>query len=135
MAKIKIKDIEGDANEITNLFKDLGCDINSYLNTSPTKDKIPNYWLIILGVTLFILSCCVWCDLFSPAWTKVSILGLFLLLGLIVFIVHYTYEKWPITLIPSITGLCLILVSLNVYTPQELAKRLEETTTQKIDGK
>jgi hypothetical protein len=135
MAKIKIRDIEGDADEIKNLFKDLGCDLNSYISTTPIKTKIPTYWLFILGAAFFILTCIIWCDLFNPSWTKVSILALFLLLGLISFIVHHNHDKWAITAIPLVTGLCLILVCLNVYTPQELAKRLENKTIDKIDGK
>ena len=135
MAKIKIRDIEGDADEIKNLFKDLGCDLNSYINTTAIKTKVPTYWLFILGAAFFVLTCIIWCDLFNSSWTKVSILGLFLLLGLISFIVHHNHDKWSITSIPIVTGLCLILVCLNVYTPQELAKRLENKTIDKIDGK
>jgi peptidoglycan/LPS O-acetylase OafA/YrhL len=135
MAKIKIRDIEGDADEIKNLFKDLGCDLNSYISTTPIKTKIPTYWLFILAGAFFILTCIIWCDLFNPTWTKVSILGLFLLLGLISFIIHNNHDKWAITAIPIVTGLCLILVCLNIYTPQELAKRLENKAIEKIDGK
>lgn len=135
MAKIKIRDIEGDADEIKNLFKDLGCDLNSYISTTPIKSRIPTYWLFILGAVFFILTCIIWCDISSPSWTKVSILGLFLLLGSISFIVHHNHDKWAITAIPIVTGLCLILVCLNVYTPQELAKRLENKTIDKIGGK
>lgn len=135
MPKIKIRDIEGDVDEIKNLFKDLGCDLNSYIRTTPIKTKIPAYWLFILGAVFFILTCIIWCDIFSPSWTKVSILGLFLLLGTISLIVHYNHEKWSITAFPIVTGLCLILVCLNVYTPEELVKRLESKTIDKIDGK
>jgi uncharacterized membrane protein HdeD (DUF308 family) len=135
MAKIKIRDIEGDADEIKNLFKDLGCDLNSYISTTPIKSKIPTYWIFILGASFFILTCIIWCDLFSPSWTKVSILGLFLLLGLISYIVHNNHDKWSITSIPIVTGLCLILVCLNVYTPQELAKKLEDKAIEKFNVK
>ena len=66
MAKIKIRDIEGDADEIKNLFKDLGCDLNSYISTTPIKTKVPTYWLFILGAAFFVLTCIIWCDLFNP---------------------------------------------------------------------
>lgn len=134
MAKIKIRDIEGDAEEIKNLLKDFGCDLNSYISATPIKKKIENIWLFVLGGAFFVLACLVWCDIFNPTWTKVSILGLFLLLGIISFIVHHNHDKWTFTAIPIVTGLCLILISLNVYTPQELAKRLENKTIEKIDG-
>lgn len=135
MAKIKIRDIEGDADEIKNLFKDLGCDLNSYISTTPIKTRVSANWLFILGAAFFVLTCVIWCNLFNPSWTKVSILGLLLLLGLICVIVHHNHDKWAITVIPFATGLCLILVCLNVYTPQELAKRLESKTIDKIGGK
>jgi hypothetical protein len=134
MAKLRIKDIEGDADEIKNLFKDLGCDLNSYINTTPVKNSIPNYWLVILVPVFFILTCLVWCDIFNPTWTKVSVLGLFLLLGLITLIVHHNHDRWPITIIQFFAGFSLILLSLNVYTPQELAKRIEDKTIKKIEG-
>lgn len=134
MAKLKIRDIEGDADEIKNLFKDLGCDLNSYINTRPTKSIIPNYWLYILVPVFFALTCLVWCDIFNPTWTKVSVLGVFLMLGLITIIVHHNHEKWSITGIQFFAGLSLILLSLNVYTPQELAKRIENKTIKKVEG-
>lgn len=133
MAKIKIRDIEGDADEIKNLFKDLGCDLNSYISTTPIKNKIPHYWLFILGAVFFILSCLIWCDIFNSSITKIATLGLFLLLGLISVIVHYNHDKWTITAIPVVTGICLILICLNVYTPTEIAKKLEKEATEKLN--
>jgi hypothetical protein len=135
MAKIKIRDIEGDADQIKNLLKDLGCDLNSYISTTPIKPKIPNVGIFILCSIFFILTCVIWCDLFNSTWTKVCILGIFLLLGLISYIVHNNYDKWSTTIIPIATGFCLILICLNVYTPQELAKRLENKAIEKINGK
>ena len=56
MAKIKVKDLEGDAEEIKNLLKDFGCDLNTYINTQPITKKIPDFWLYILVPIFFILS-------------------------------------------------------------------------------
>lgn len=46
MAKIKVKDLEGDAEEIKNLLKDFGCDLNTYINTQPITKKF-----LIFGYT------------------------------------------------------------------------------------
>ncbi|MDF9796126.1 hypothetical protein OKW21_001389 [Catalinimonas alkaloidigena] len=130
--RIKIKDIEGDAKQITNLCKDLGFDISTYLNQKPVKKTISKTWLAIIIPCFFILSCVVWIGLLNPVLTKISILALFLLLGTTIFIIQHNYENWIISTIAGITGLCLILISLNIYTPEELAKKLERKALDEV---
>lgn len=125
--KIKVKDIEGDSEQIKNLFKDSGFDLNSYLNVRPLL-KIHIAYVIISSVLFFSLTCLIWINVFNADWTKIATLGSILLLGVTLILVHYKYAMPSITWISFGIGLCLILLALNVYTPKELMKRLEEKT-------
>ncbi|WP_343330360.1 hypothetical protein [Polaribacter staleyi] len=131
--KIRIKDIEGDAGQITDLCKNLGFDLNSYLNEKPVKKQINKIWIYITVPLFFILCCLVWAAPLNPSLFKVLILGLFLLLGAIVVIIQFNHDNWMISGISGITGICLILISLNVYTPQEIIKKIEKQTTNKLN--
>jgi hypothetical protein len=53
-------------------------------------------------------------------------MGLFLLYGSISWIFYYNFKSWSLTAIVGFVGLILILLALNVYTPQELAKKIEK---------
>lgn len=120
---IRIKDIEGNAQQITDLCKNLGFDLNSYLNNKPQKKIISSIWLWILIPSFFVLTCLLWIVIVDPVLTKISVLGLFLILGIAIFIIHHNYDNWVISCIAGGTGLSLILICLNVYTPAELAKK------------
>ena len=133
--KIKIKDLEGDADEIKNLLKDFGCDLNTYINTQPITKKIPDFWLYILIPLFLIVSCLIWVDVLNSTWTKVITLFLFLNLGFIVLIVHYNYNKTAISIITFLIGLCLSLICLNVYTPKEITKKIEEEAISRLPKK
>ena len=131
--KIRLKDIEGDAGEITDLCKNLNFDLGTYLNQKPTKKEIPKLWIWIGVPFFFVLCCIVWIIPLNPALYKVSILALFIIWALIIIIIQFNYEKWVLTLITGIAGMCLILIALEVYTPQEVVKKLEEQTTKKMN--
>ena len=132
MAKLRVRDIEGDADEIKNLFKDLGCDLNTYINTKPTVSKIPTFWLYVSVPLFFVLSCLLWIGIFDATWTKVITLFLFLILGITSIIVHFNHNNCSITSISFFTGLCLILICLNVYTPSEISKKIEKEAVSRI---
>lgn len=126
MAQIKIKDIEGDAQDVKNILQELNCDLSAYLGAPAAPKNIPVFWIWIIIPVFFILASCLWIGLFNPAWSKVSILGLFSLCGSISLIIHYNFKNWSLTAIVGFAGLILILLALNVYTPQELAKKIEK---------
>lgn len=127
MGRLKIKDIEGDESDVSNLFQKNGCDLAKYLGAESSQLKIPNKWIGIMGFVFFVLASCIWVDIFNIIWTKISILGLFLLCSLIVLAVHYNFKNWSLTAIAGFSGLIAILMVLNVYTPQEIAKKIEDT--------
>lgn len=132
--RLKIKDIEGNAGQIQDLCKNLGFDLNSYLNEKPTKKDIPRIWIWITAPLFFICCCLLWVVDLNPNLFKILILFSLGILGFVVFTIQYNYGNWIYSLISGITGLILLLVALEVYTPQEVLKKLEEQTTNKIDN-
>lgn len=135
MAKIKVKELEGEAEEIKNLLMHFGCDLNTYINTQPITKKIPDFWLYILVPVFFILTCLLWIGVFDSVWSKVVTLFLFLILGCTSLIVQFNHKNWVITAIAFFTGLCLIAIGLNVYTPKEITKKIEEETINRLPSK
>ena len=132
MGKIKIGDIEGEADDIKYLFLDLECDLSAYINAKPMTDKIPKIWLYILIPTLFISTCLLSVEILDNNWSKVVTLLVFLILGIVSLIVQHNYKDWRITLIAFFTGFCLILIGLNIYTPKQISKKIEEETVKRI---
>jgi hypothetical protein len=127
MGRLKIKDIEGDESDVSNFFQKNGCDLAKYLGAESPQLKIPNKWIGIMTCIFFVLAACIWVDIFNMIWTKIAVLGLFLLCSLIVLAVHYNFKNWSLTAIAGLSGLIAILMVLNVYTPQEIAKKIEDT--------
>ncbi len=128
MGQIKIKDIEGDAQDVKNILQDLNCDLSTYLGAPAAPKMIPVFWVWIIIPVFFILASCLWIGLFNPAWSKISIMGVFTLCGAILVIVHYNFKNSSVTAIIGFVGLILILLALHVYSPQELARKIEKNT-------
>ncbi len=135
MAKIKVKDLEGDAEEITNLLIRFGCDLNTYINTQPVTKKIPNYWLYILIPVFVVLNCLLYINILNSIVSKITIILLFTILAFIVYIIHFNHNKNTVTGISFFGGLILILISLNIYTPKEITKKLEEEAVSRLPNK
>ena len=135
MAKIKVKDLEGDAEEITNLLIRFGCDLNTYINTQPVTKKIPNYWLYILIPVFVVLNCLLYINILNSIVSKITIILLFTILAFIVYIIHFNHNKSTVTGISFFGGLILILISLNIYTPKEITKKLEEEAVSRLPNK
>jgi hypothetical protein len=125
MGHLKIKDIEGDAPDVSELFQKNGCSLAEYLGTEPRK-KLSVLWIWAMAMVFFILASCLWIDVFNLTWTKVSVLGVFTLGFLITIVTHYNYKNWPLTVITGLAGLAIVLMALNVYTPQEIARKIED---------
>ena len=129
---IRIKDMEGDAAELTDFFKNNGFNLNEYLNNKPTKKYVP-LWILLLVTFLFLVISCVLFILTIPiALYQFLILIIILLTGSILVIFQHNYEKWVMTTIAGFTLLCVILISLKIYTPTEVMKKIEEQAVQKV---
>ena len=125
MAKIKIKDIEGDAKEIHNLIQNVGFDLQQYLTDKPAKKPIPKIFMYISIAAFFIICCLVWTGVLNDYTNKCLTLLLFLLLGFVAITIQHNHNDWVVTALGGLTGLALILISLEVYSPKEVAKKIE----------
>jgi len=128
MGKLKVKDVVGDPNDIRLLFKEGGCDLACYLGTEAARKKVSAWWILLLTCALFILSCCIWTDAFNAVWHKIAILAVFFVSFLILLIVHSNYRSKTITAIVTIAFISNISIILKVYSPQEVAKKIERIT-------
>jgi len=131
MGKVKIKDIECDAQDMEGIFQSNKLDMSTYLGVPKASKTIPSFWIWIIVPLFIALTSCIWIGIFDPIWTKISIIGVFTLYCSILAIIHYNFKNWSLTAIVAFGGLTLILLSLNVYTPQELAKKIETNTVNK----
>ncbi|HVU94848.1 MAG TPA: hypothetical protein VHE34_06465 [Puia sp.] len=134
MGRIKIKDIEGSEADVRKLFQKSGCSLAHYLKIDDRK-KIHVVWLWIFLAAFFIDASCVWTNIFSPEWQKVAVLGLFLLPSLLAVLVHFNYRNWALTTIVAFSGLILILIATDTYSPGEVARRIGHAAEKKLETK
>jgi hypothetical protein len=132
---IRIRDIEGDAAQITNLCNNLGFDLNAYLNIKPTKPKI-SIWILGIVILLFIVTCCIlWIIPINPALYKVLLIVTALFIGAIVFILHHNYDNWGLTGISLLTTVAIMAIALNIYTPKQVLQKTEDQVVKKLGNK
>jgi hypothetical protein len=131
MATIKIKGFEGEPGDLHDFFLKSGIDLNDYLEVNP-KRKVKFIWFITAGLAFFIVSLFLW-SMVSPAWVnKIFTLFLFINLGIIVCICHHNWGNYFISGFVCVILLFVILISLNVITPIQAAKALQENAKSLI---
>lgn len=124
--KIKIKDIEGDSEEVIRLFSSSDCSLSEYLNANKPI-KIPLIAIGILVVVFFIINYVLWIlPMEYEATRKILILASFLLGGIGTIMVHMNWKNFVITFVTAITALLVLTISMNIYTPEEAAKKVEK---------
>lgn len=129
--RIKIKDIEGDSEDIRDLFLSNNCNLAEYL-------EIPNHisfnlrWLIGC-VCLYIVVLCILWNIPSDyiICYKILMLLSIALAVLSVVLVHAKYKNYALSFIAIIGVLILYLIAANIYTPEEVAKKIE----RHVDGR
>lgn len=126
MGRIKLKDIEGSNEDVVKFFNESGLDIGDYIN-SARKIKIP-LWSIILTSVLFFVTICVIAVLNSEYEKLRAILILFsiALAFLNLCIVYMAWKNKTITGIIALAEIILFSISLNIYTPKEVVKKIED---------
>ncbi|MCH5719893.1 hypothetical protein [Niabella hibiscisoli] len=126
MAKLKIKDIEGQAADVYALFKQGGCDLPSYIGAEPQRGKVAGIYILILLILFFIAGCFVFTGILNDVWTKVAILSTFFSGLSIIIVLHYNYKNVVLTILTGIAVLIIALLALQVYTPRDMAKKLKK---------
>lgn len=131
MGNLKVKDIEGDPLDIHKLFQEGNCDFPSYIGAETRRKRVSNLWIVVLTLGLFILASCIYTDIFNSTWNKVAVLGVFFLGPLVVLIIYYNFKSIPLTVLTGIAYIIITLLVLKVYSPQGIAKKMEDVTTKK----
>lgn len=117
--KIRLKDLEGDSDEIAKIFNSSGCSLSDYLNISRTVDiKDWHYWGAIVG--FFIASLLVWTvPMEFQIWRKLLVIVQLIVMAVCVGLTHMRYKAKLITAISIFFGALIVLITLNVLTPQQ----------------
>lgn len=126
MGKIKVRDIEGSNEDVVRFFNESGLDIGDYIN-SARKIKIP-LWSIISTSALFFVTICIITILGSGYEKLRNILILFsiALAFLNLCIVYMAWKNKTIAGIIALAEIILFSISLNIYSPKEVVKKIED---------
>lgn len=124
--KIKIKDIEGSGEDVVELFEKSGLDIGDYIN-SARKIKIPLWSIATVSVLFFIVICviAVMGDS-APKVKTVLILLSVALASLNICLVYMCWKNNTLTGIVALAEVILFSLSLYIYTPKEIIKKIED---------
>lgn len=131
MGELIVKDIKGDVNDISQLFKNTGVNLDDYLLDNNNKRVNIPAWLIWGDLMLLFCSCCiVYIEIFNGKILQVIQLLSFLLLVILVFCIHCKYNRIGTTVIAIIGGIILMLISFKVLSPQEAIQTARDTTIE-----
>jgi apolipoprotein N-acyltransferase len=127
MAKLKIKEMEGTLKDIDELFQKHNCDLSSYIGAEKSVPKSIKVWLWFCSVLHFVLASLLWLDIFILPVNKILLLGLIVSAIILIFCVYLQFKNLKLAILCFFGTLLIILVTLNVYTPQEAMEKIEET--------
>lgn len=129
--KIKIKDIEGTQKEVIDFFKNSGLDIGDYIN-SARKIKIPLWSIIITSALFFIVICVI--AVMGDSYSEVKTVLILFSVALAFLNICLVYMCWKNKTLASIVALgevILFSLSLYIYTPKEIVKKIEDKVNTK----
>lgn len=126
MAKIKIKDIEGDADALVAIFSNSDCSLADYLNANKGP-KIKVGILVTTASAFFIFATILFC---LPAeyiiLSKVLTMFTFALAGTTILFAHLYWKNVLATIIVTVVAICLYLVSIGSMSPAEAGNKVNE---------
>lgn len=124
--KIKIKDIEGEAEELTKFFADSNCSLEDYLNPNKSP-KIKVSVLIVTVVVYAILACVLFClPKEHIIMTKILTIICFMLAGVSVIFTHLYWRNTTATIIAGAVFFLLYLVAIEVISPAEAGLNVKD---------
>lgn len=126
MGRLKIKDIEGETEELTKFFADSNCSLEEYLNPNKTP-KINVAVLIVTVVVYAILACVLFClPKEHVIMTKVLTIICFMLAGVSVIFTHLYWRNTTATIIAGAVFFGLYLVAIEVISPAEAGLNVKD---------
>lgn len=132
--KIRLKELEGDSDEIAKILNNSGCSLSDYLNISRQVDiKNLHYWGCLIGFV--IVSILVWtAPLEYLIWRKVLYILQLAIMALCVCLTHMRFKAKMITMIAFVFGTLIMLVTLDVFSPQDAGKEIYRHGTSIIEN-
>lgn len=124
--KIKIKDIEGEAEELTKFFADSNCSLEDYLNPNKSP-KIKVSALIVIVVVYTIFACVLFClPKEHIIMTKILTIICFMLAGVSVIFTHLYWRNTTTTIIAGAVFFLIYLVAIEVISPAEAGLNVKD---------
>lgn len=126
---MKFKEFEGTPEEIGKLCEEQNFNLTEYLRNSNVKT-----WVFAIVIAAFLIVCCVlWTVDMSDIFQQIMFLFALLLLGATAVVVHLKYQLWMVTMITGIVGLVMLSVAMNILTPKEAIRALDNKLEYKSD--
>lgn len=131
--KIRLKDLEGDSEEITKVFNNAGCSLSDYLNISKRVDiKDGHYFCAILGFVL--VSILTWtAPLEYLVVRKVLWIMQLAVMAVTVALTHMKFKAKTITGIALFFCAIIMLVTMDVLSPQDAGQTLYKHGEEMVD--
>lgn len=124
--KIKIKDIEGEAEELTKFFADSNCSLEDYLNPNKSP-KIKVSALIVIVVVYAIFACVLFClPKEHIIMTKILTIICFMLAGVSLILTHLYWRNTTTTIIAGSVFFLIYLVAIEVISPAEAGLNVKD---------
>ncbi len=126
MGRIKVKDIEGDAAELTKFFADANCSLDDYIN--PNKSPKINVVTLVVAVVVYVFLACVLFCLPKESVILIKILTVicFVLAGITVIFTHLYWRNTMATIIAGLVSIGLYLVAIEVISPAEAGLNVKD---------
>lgn len=131
--KIRLKDLEGDSDELAKVFNSAGCSLSDYLNISKKVDiKDWHYWGTVVGFVL--VSILVWtAPMEYMVWRKLLVIMQLAVMAICICLTHMRYKAKMITAIVTFFGTMILLITLDIITPQQAGAEIYRKGSEIID--
>lgn len=126
MSKIKIKDIEGETDELVKIFSNSDCSLADYLNANK-KPQINGVLFLVFVIIYIILACVLFC-LPPKHELIINVLKIlsFPFAGITILFTHLYWRNITATVIAGLVSMCFYLVSIGTMSPEEAGLKINQ---------
>lgn len=129
--KIKVGNIEGTKEDVVNFITESGLDISDYINSAKII-KVPFISIVICSALFFVFVCIIAVMGESYPKTKTILILISVALGSVnLCLIYMSWKNKTLTGIVTMAEVLLFSLSLNIYTPKEIVKKVEEKVSTK----
>lgn len=129
--KIKVGNIEGTKEDVVNFITESGLDISDYINSAKVI-KVPFISIVICSALFFVFVCIIAVMGESYPKTKTILILISVALGSVnLCLIYMSWKNKTLTGIVTMAEVLLFSLSLNIYTPKEIVKKVEEKVSTK----